>query len=69
MLLLKRPNRLSTDEKYKNQVNNNMSYGDVKKIMRRFTKIYDPNRNNNGVLIESSQEVEIKGKKYIHCGG
>ena len=45
------------NEKYRNKVNNNMSYGDIKKIMRRFTKIYDPNRNNNGVLIESSQVV------------
>ena len=48
------------NEKYRNQMNNNMSYGDVKKIMRRFTKIYDPNRNNNGVLIESSQ-VTVPG--------
>ena len=37
-----------------------MSYGVVKKILRRFTKIYDPNRNNNGVLIESSQ-VTVQG--------
>ena len=44
----------------KKYINNNMSYGDVKKIMRRFTKIYDPNKNNNGVLIESSQ-VTVPG--------
>ena len=43
------------NEKYKNKINNNMSYTDVKKIMRRFSKIYDPYLNNNGVLIESSQ--------------
>ena len=49
------PNDDKINEKYTNNINNNMSYGDVKKIMRRFTKIYDPNRNNNGVLVESSQ--------------
>ena len=45
------------NDKYQNRMNNNLGYGDVKKIMRRFTKIYDPNRNNNGVLIESSQVI------------
>jgi hypothetical protein len=39
------------NEKYKNKMNDNMAYGDVKKIMRRFTKFYDPIRNNYGSLI------------------
>ena len=42
-------------EKYVNKTYDNMTYKDVKKIVRRFTKVYDPNKNNNGLLIEQSQ--------------
>ena len=56
----KYPNEDNINEKYKNRMNNNMIYGDIKRIMKRFTKIYDPNKNNNGVLIESSQ-VTVPG--------
>ena len=42
-------------EKYVNQTYDNMTYKDVKKIMRRFTKVYDPNKNSNGLLVEESQ--------------
>ena len=54
------PNTNFNDEiknKYINKQNQNLSYNDVKKIMRQFTKIYDPLKNNNGMLIESSQVV------------
>ena len=42
-------------EKYANKTYDNMTYKDVKKIVRRFTKVYDPNKNNNGLLVEESQ--------------
>ena len=42
---------------YKNQMNQNVSYHDIKKIMKKFTKIYDPLKNSNGILIESSQVI------------
>ena len=45
------------NNKYKNKINQNMNYNDIKKIMRQFTKIYDPHRNSNGMLIESSQVI------------
>ena len=44
-------------EKYQNQTYNNMTYKDVKKIVNKFTKVYDPNRNDNGLLIENSQVI------------
>ena len=47
--------RDEVSNKYNNQTYNNMSYRDVKKIANRFSKVYDPNRNNNGILIEESQ--------------
>ena len=40
-----------------NKNNSNINSTDIKKIMRRFAKIYDPISNTNGVLIESSQVV------------
>ena len=49
------------NEKYKNKMNDNMTYGDVKKIMRRFTKVYDPIRNNYGSLIEANQ-ITVPGE-------
>ena len=42
-------------EKYVNKTYDNMTYKDVKKIVRRFTKVYDPNKNSNGLLVEESQ--------------
>ena len=47
-------------EKYKRSLNNNMTVGEVKRIMRRFTKIYDPSKNNNGALLGSTQ-VTVPG--------
>ena len=41
--------------KYNNRTYNNMSYRDIKRIANRFTKVYDPNRNSNGLLVEESQ--------------
>ena len=42
-------------EKYVTKTYDNMTYRDVKKIVRRFTKVYDPSKNNNGILVEESQ--------------
>ena len=41
--------------KYNNKTYNNMSYKDVKRIANRFSKVYDPHKNNNGLLLEESQ--------------
>ena len=41
--------------KYNNRTYNNMSYRDVKRLANRFSKVYDPNRNSNGLLVEESQ--------------
>ena len=46
--------------KYNKKTYNNMSYRDVKRIVNRFSKIYDPNRNTNGLLVEESQ-VTVPG--------
>ena len=45
------------NNKYRNKINQNINYNDVKKIMKKFTKIYDPLKNKNGILVESSQVV------------
>ena len=42
-------------EKYENRTYDNMVYRDVKRIVRRFTKVYDPNKNNNGLLVHECQ--------------
>ena len=52
--------RDNIQEKYLNKTYDNMTYKDVKKIVRRFTKVYDPNKNNNGLLVEESQ-VTVPG--------
>ena len=39
--------------------------GEVKKIMRRFTKIYDPNKNNNGFLLGSTQITVPGGQDEV----
>ena len=41
--------------KYNNKTYNDMSYRDIKRIANRFTKVYDPNKNNNGILVEENQ--------------
>ena len=46
--------------KYNNKTFNNMSYRDIKRIANRFSKVYDPNRNSNGLLVEESQ-VTVPG--------
>ena len=56
--------------KYNNKTYNNMSYRDVKRIANRFSKVYDPNRNSNGLLVEESQitvpgaEDEVFNNRY-----
>ena len=52
--------RDEVSNKYNNQTYNNMSYKDVQKIANRFAKVYDPHRNNNGILLEDSQ-VTVPG--------
>ena len=47
--------RDEVSHKYNNQTYNNMSYKDIKKIANRFSKVYDPHKNKNGILIEESQ--------------
>ena len=49
------PPRDDIANKYNNRTYNNMSYRDIKRIANRFTKVYDPNKNNNGILVEESQ--------------
>ena len=46
--------------KYNNRTYNDMSYRDIKRIANRFTKVYDPNKNNNGILVEEMQ-VTVPG--------
>ena len=64
------PQRDEVGNKYNNKTYNNMSYKDIKKIANRFTKVYDPNRNTNGLLVEESQitvpgaEDEIFNNRY-----
>ena len=43
--------------KYKNKNNQNIRKNDVKKIMKKFTNIYNPLKNKNGILVESSQVI------------
>ena len=40
--------------KNNNPVKNNLSYRELKKIARRFNKVYDPNKNEKGILIRKS---------------
>ena len=44
-------------EKYTNKTYDNVVYKDVKKIIKRFTKVYEPIKNNDGLLIEKSQMI------------
>ena len=54
------PQRDDIGNKYNNRTYNNMSYNDIKRIANRFTKVYDPNKNNNGLLVEEMQ-VTVPG--------
>ena len=47
--------RDEVSNKYNNQTYNNMSYKDIQKISNRFSKVYDPHKNSNGILLEESQ--------------
>ena len=49
------PQRDEIHDKYYSKTYENMTYKDVKKIVRRFTKVYDPNKNTNGLLLGDSQ--------------
>ena len=49
-------------KKYNNKTYNNMSYKDIKKITNHFSKVYDPHKNNNGILLEESQ-VTVPGAR------
>ena len=49
-------------DKYKRALNNNMTMGEVKRIMRRFTKIYNPSKNKNGALLGSTQ-ITVPGSQ------
>ena len=44
-------------EKYQNMTYNNMTYKDVKKIVNKFTKVYDPTKNDKGILVENRQVI------------
>ena len=44
-------------DKYVNQSYNNMTYADIKKIVNKFTKVYDPKKNNQGLLVEDTQVI------------
>ena len=54
------PQKDDIANKYNNRTYNNMSYQDIKKMAKRFTKVYDPNKNNHGLLVEESQ-VTVPG--------
>ena len=45
------------NNKYKSKMNQNLNRNDIKKIIKKFSKIYDPHKNNHGVLVESSKVV------------
>ena len=42
--------------------NNNITVGEIKRIMRRFIEIYDPSKNNNGTLLGSTQITISEGQ-------
>ena len=43
--------------KYNNATYNNMTMGDVKNLVKRFTKVYDPRKTQEGALISQSQVI------------
>ena len=46
-----------TQIKYNNATYNNMTMGDVKNLVKRFTKVYDPRKTQEGALISQSQVI------------
>ena len=50
----------NSEIRYNNATYNNMTMGDVKKIVKRFTKVYDPKKTKEGTLINENQ-VTIPG--------
>ena len=56
--------------KYSSKTHNNISYKDIKKLANHFSKLYDPFRNDNGLLLEESQVTlpgdldEVFNKRY-----
>ena len=50
----------NSEVRYNNATYNNMTMGDVKKIVKRFTKVYDPKKTKEGTLINENQ-VTIPG--------
>ena len=44
-------------DKYQNKAYNNMTYNDIKNIVNKFTRVYDPKKNENGLLIEDSKVI------------
>ena len=53
------------DKYVKSLNNNNMPPNEAKRIMRRFTKIYDPSKNNNGALLGSSHITLLGGQDEL----
>ena len=47
----------SPDVKYNNATYNNMTLGDVKNLVKRFTKVYDPKKTKEGTLINENQVI------------
>ena len=43
--------------KYNNATYNNMTMGDVKNLVKKFTKVYDPHKTQEGALISQSQVI------------
>ena len=50
-------NDKQTQIKYNNATYNNMTMGDVKNLVKRFTKVYDPRKTEEGALISQSQVI------------
>ena len=49
-------NYLGRNNLYQNDINDiNINNLNIKRIANRFTKVYDPNKNNNGLLVEEMQ--------------
>jgi len=50
---------------YNNQINNNMTNKDIKKIENLFPKIYEPHKNKNILLLEESQVTVPKAQEEL----
>ena len=47
----------TSEIKYNNATYNNMTMGDVKNLVKRFTKVYDPKKTKEGTLINENQII------------